>query len=337
MVKLFIGLGALIFVAGAIAVGLALPYVVLERGFTQVIVGTVGMNAGLVLIGIGAVLREIRKGRLPGTAATSAAAISAAALDAPQVEAGSVAPHAIAVGAAVTGMTVATNTSIEAATDKLSQPEFEWPKLDASASGPEPELNLPRFELPPLDFPRIILSDANGTHLVDTTGAEQDMPGHDEFTRLRAALSDQLERPDSRDDGSAQADLEQAGVALDVNGEDNERSPAQADVAAEGEDVTFGSEPDDTDRPEVEAFEPPRDMPEPESPEPEAPEPEAPQITREVVSDEGVMRAYQVGDTAFTVYGDGTIRAETRDGQYTFQSMEEVRAFLAQEKLKARS
>lgn len=332
MVKLFIGLGALIFVAGAVATGLALPYVVLERGFTQVIVGTVGMNAGLVLIGIGVVLREIRKGRLSGIASTSAAA-----LDAPQVEAGSVAPLAIAVGAAATGITVAASAGIEAETDKLSQPEFDWPKLDASASAPEPELNLPRFELPPLDFPRIILSDANDRHLVDTTGAMEDMPGQDEFTRLRAALSDQLERPDSRDDGSSQADLAQAGVALDVSGEDNELSSAQADVAAEGEDVTFGSEPDGPDGPEAEAFESQRDMPETESPEPELPEPEAPQITREVVSDEGVMRAYQVGDTAFTVYGDGTIRAETRDGQYTFQSMEEVRAFLAQEKLKARS
>lgn len=55
-----------------------------------------------------------------------------------------------------------------------------------------------------------------------------------------------------------------------------------------------------------------------------APEPAA--------SEEGVVGAYQVGDAHFTIYADGSIRARTPDGEYSFASMDELKVYLASEK-----
>lgn len=49
-------------------------------------------------------------------------------------------------------------------------------------------------------------------------------------------------------------------------------------------------------------------------------------------SDEGVVGAYQVGETHFTIYADGSIRARTPDGEYSFASMDELKVYLASEK-----
>jgi len=49
-------------------------------------------------------------------------------------------------------------------------------------------------------------------------------------------------------------------------------------------------------------------------------------------SDEGVVGAYQVGDAHFTIYADGSIKARTPDGEYSFASMDELKVYLASEK-----
>lgn len=49
-------------------------------------------------------------------------------------------------------------------------------------------------------------------------------------------------------------------------------------------------------------------------------------------SEEGVVGAYQVGDAHFTIYADGSIRARTPDGEYSFSSMDELKVYLASEK-----
>jgi hypothetical protein len=48
------------------------------------------------------------------------------------------------------------------------------------------------------------------------------------------------------------------------------------------------------------------------------------------VSDDGVIAAYTVGDSAFTMYADGRIVAETPEGRYSFASMDELRLFMAE-------
>lgn len=47
-------------------------------------------------------------------------------------------------------------------------------------------------------------------------------------------------------------------------------------------------------------------------------------------SDEGVIAAYSVGDSAFTMYADGRILARTPEGEFTFASMDELKAFMAE-------
>lgn len=49
-------------------------------------------------------------------------------------------------------------------------------------------------------------------------------------------------------------------------------------------------------------------------------------------SDEGVIGAYQVGETQFTMFADGSIHARTPDGDYVFASMDELKTYLANEK-----
>lgn len=62
-------------------------------------------------------------------------------------------------------------------------------------------------------------------------------------------------------------------------------------------------------------------------------EPEQDQQSEQpAASDEGVIGAYQVGDTHFTMFADGSIRARTREGEYTFASMDELKSYLASEK-----
>ncbi|GAU80932.1 hypothetical protein [Bosea sp. BIWAKO-01] len=57
-----------------------------------------------------------------------------------------------------------------------------------------------------------------------------------------------------------------------------------------------------------------------------------PESPRPATSDEGVVGAYQVGDTHFTMYADGSIQARTPDGEYKFASMDELKTYLASEK-----
>lgn len=52
--------------------------------------------------------------------------------------------------------------------------------------------------------------------------------------------------------------------------------------------------------------------------------PEAP-----TASDEGVVAAYNVGDSAYAMLADGRIRVTTPEGQHLFQSMDELKAFMA--------
>lgn len=52
--------------------------------------------------------------------------------------------------------------------------------------------------------------------------------------------------------------------------------------------------------------------------------PEAP-----TASDEGVVAAYNIGDSAYAMLANGRIRVTTPEGQYLFQSMEELKAFMA--------
>jgi hypothetical protein len=94
-----------------------------------------------------------------------------------------------------------------------------------------------------------------------------------------------------------------------------------------------GDEPAAAVEPEGHAAEPEPELV-PEVEEPAAPEAVAPgsEADKPSASDEGIVGAYQVGETHFTIYADGSIQARTPDGDYAFGSMDELKAYLASEK-----
>ena len=108
----------------------------------------------------------------------------------------------------------------------------------------------------------------------------------------------------------------------------DERAEPEA-IGAEAETFAYPVEApvhEEPDTPHVEA------LPEPATvDEPQAEEPPAPADSR-AASDEGIVGAYQVGETHFTIYADGSIQARTPDGDYVFASMDELKAYLASEK-----
>lgn len=100
--------------------------------------------------------------------------------------------------------------------------------------------------------------------------------------------------------------------------------PAADVVEAEPADLAAVQEPDEA--PSVE-------MPESAAADaPPAEEVPAAAAESRPASDEGVVGAYQVGDAHFTIYADGSIRARTPDGEYSFASMDELKVYLASEK-----
>lgn len=64
----------------------------------------------------------------------------------------------------------------------------------------------------------------------------------------------------------------------------------------------------------------------------DAPEEEASAAAPPAASEEGIVGAYQVGDAHFTIFADGSIKARTPDGDYSFASMDELKIYLASEK-----
>ncbi|MDP3256035.1 MAG: hypothetical protein Q8M82_08565, partial [Bosea sp. (in: a-proteobacteria)] len=78
MIIFFILLGLGFVVGGAAAIVEGLPYMVLERGFTQVIIGTVVAVAGVILLALAWVLVEMR--RIKGSLSNAAMAMSLASM-----------------------------------------------------------------------------------------------------------------------------------------------------------------------------------------------------------------------------------------------------------------
>jgi len=92
LIAIFVLLGLGFLGGGAAAIVDGLPYLVLERGFTQVIIGTVVATAGVILLALAWVLVEVR--RVKATLANAAMAMSVASMAAgPQQQDLAVAAH----------------------------------------------------------------------------------------------------------------------------------------------------------------------------------------------------------------------------------------------------
>lgn len=120
-------------------------------------------------------------------------------------------------------------------------------------------------------------------------------------------------------DPTAAVEVEQPGWEAAVV-EAGELHLVAVDVEEEPEADMHAAEPE-------EATVPPESEPATASAEEIDSEPPVPEA-----SEEGVVGAYQVGDTQFTIYADGSIQARTPDGDYSFGSMDELKLFLASER-----
>lgn len=200
---------------------------------------------------------------------------------------------------------------------------------------------------------------------VEKAAAAED--GLDEFSALRASLAGHLNEPE-RETGriepsfspepdpfaAAESWMDRAAPARREPWLDTPpaEEPARVDEAAPlwpprteapafhvpAEPATVGVEgethadPAETLAPEEPADASAEELPEPVvTDEPQAEEAPAVAGSRPA-SDEGIVGAYQVGDAHFTIYADGSIRARTPDGEYSFASMDELKVYLASEK-----
>lgn len=267
MVILFTGLGLLLFFGGVGTALYGLPYLVLEYGFTSVIGGIVAATGGLVLIGIGVLVREVRRVGLKLTVAGIPA----------------VRP--------------------ETATPPAKADDLPAPVPDI-ADTPRPDQQGDLFE-PGLARAAVAVAAAGGA-----VAASRASP----FDKIERALEDVLET--TRGEG-------RNGTATT----DDEPRPAHPardpDDDGKGADFAFADSDALAPEPEPEAA---GANEEPETRTTDAPPPER----RPVSSDEGIVRVYTIGDSSFTMYSDGTIRADTPQGARYFATMDELKAYLDQ-------
>ena len=183
--------------------------------------------------------------------------------------------------------------------------------------------------------------------------AAEPEPEVDEFRALRESLTSELNAPSyapRRVEPDLSLDRPLFGGGEEFIPGSARREPSFAPVEAEAEPAAAAEPPPPPawpprteaagfDRPLPPAVEEPAAPPPPPPPvqEPQAEpelldEPEAPASEDRPSSDEGIVGAYQVGDAHFTIFADGSIRARTPDGEYSFASMDELKVYLASEK-----
>jgi hypothetical protein len=279
LVKLFIGLGLLLFSGGIGAALYGLPYLVLEYGFTLVIGGIVGATGGLVLIGMGVLLKEVRR-----------------------------------VGLKLTGSPQ--QAAIIASTKEASPPVVD--QVDTLKPDSQGELFEPGVAAG-------IAKTALATAAVG--GAAFAASRVSPFDKIERALEDVLET--TRGDAKVVSETDETGRDS-VNGGLNASREEQAGIRtlsfADGEtraETTDRADQDEVNLPGLPLSEVATIRSDPSA------EPSSPDY-QPVSSDEGVVRVYTIGDSSFTMYKDGTIRANTPQGMLTFSTMDELKTYLDQ-------
>lgn len=398
MITLFIIIGLVGLGGGLATIVDGLPYLVLERGFTQVLGGVTAATGGLIILALAWVLIEIRRMRsaLPSAPAQPAqppqpviqteAPVSAAPLvgmgqassyatplntSAPVLGAIAVGAAAATAGAVMAGPLETRPVDEEEAAEPPHEENVTSSDAEATSEAPEPE---------PASGPEFDRSDLPADGWAPASWPEAASPARasDPFAEAIAAAMQphQYEAPQAADD-SDDRDADPADKAPDVASvegidllRENLLGPAPSasalDTAPEPEpeaadawmlsvrredswmtslpsareeaapppaDLPVDEAEDEPapDAPELEAAAPAEPELEVAEPEP-APEAEPTEPSPPASSEEGIIGAYQVGDAHFTIYADGSIKARTPDGDYDFDSMEELKAYLASEK-----
>jgi hypothetical protein len=314
--RLFIGIGLVMLVAGLAAIGLGLPYIVLERGFTQVIVGTSVAASGVVLTALGIVLRDVRSLRSLVSGLRASAAVDASARDGvspPEATASSKTSGLAVAGASAAALAGGIMLAAGAKADDTAPGKADGAIEDVVAELPE---NLPALAaaLPSVE--------------ADDLSAKIDMAVGD-LSALRSNLL-----AEHHDGSDAQGD--EAGTDDHAPAQETAAAPATHMMDAEADDAPIAV---DADQGDVEAEEPVAAIP--AELETEATEKTVAVIDDEdaliapahpVASDEGIVGVHTVGASTFTMYSDGTIRAETPEGPMQFPDVAALKLYLAGER-----
>ncbi len=235
-------------------------------------------------------------------------------------------------------------------TELAFEPEPETPEIAARPDEPSAEPG-------PIWWPQV---DRAGDEGRQAAKAASD---YDDFSALREQLTDALAAP-----GTA-PEVEPPRRSLDVVGDwmaprpwppvtqprSSDALEALEEPAAASDEVPLAAEepagtapdevqeasvqglPDETEPAAAAEPEAEEAVPEVETPVAAETPPVAAPADQPPASDEGIVGAYQVGETHFTIYADGSIQARTPDGDYVFASMDELKAYLASEKSRLES
>ncbi|MBB3901143.1 hypothetical protein [Methylobacterium brachythecii] len=302
MIVALFALSLVMILGGIAAVTQGFPYVRLESGQVLVMGGATAASAGAVLLGIAMALIEVRRlisrlGQRHGGDVVSEPALTATAvpLHAPAIE--EAAPVSIGPAAATAGAAAATagaaglaGVALGAARDMFSRDRR--PSLDPTpARSLEAEPTLPLPDLPPPAVPGPVPPPAPGEPILqdeDLFAWPDDQVGHGP----RAAPDMPIE--------------EQAAVAApepDPAQEEFALRPALEDPAPENKAAAVDVAPV--------AEEPSATETEPQKPE-----------------ELQVVGTYSSGANTYVMFANGTIQADTPRGKFTFQSLDELKAFV---------
>lgn len=313
-------LGVVLTMGGVALAVYGSPYYMLDWGGTFMVSGALVGCTGLILTMMGSLLRQVAGLRadlkaalvagtpppvVAGTASTHAPKLPAeltAAQRVPTQSATTPDPGATtALAAGVAGVAVGGGLAV-AARDILSSvaPESE-PQLATKPGEARPSLP---------DEPASRYAEGDAPSLPSSEAGTAPKPDPDEV----ASSALEADVTDHRSDLDANLSSLRAKLTDDLTTE--EPLDGSLDAAVRFDAAT------DT-------------LPEPANArnEPESVEASAPSRSEPAASQEGVIAAYTVGQTSFTMFADGRIRAEMPDSVKEFTSMEELKAFMAQRRL----
>ncbi len=302
MVLALYGLAAAMVAGGAWAIVQGLDYVVLERGWTMVIAGSVVATGGLLLVGIARAVAalqriegELRRGaeRLARSSLPDAppprpnlANLGAALPDLPSL---SPAP-ALGAGAASVGGLGVGGLGAAAVASALGQGE--------AAASPPPPVVEPPTRISPL------LADAPVPRRTDPEEAPRPEP--------EPSPSDESEPAILRGTRAGDEPPEEESrfaVHFDEPQVATPEEPARDEPARTELRSTIVDAPEPDERPDASAS----------NDEPAETEPE--ELT--------VLGTYSSGGNTYVMYSDGSIQADTPSGRFTFASLEELKEFIA--------
>jgi hypothetical protein len=287
MVVALLVLSLAMIVGGVFAVVLGWDIVLLERGWTMVIAGSIGAGSGAVLLGIAGVIARLSRIRSElASLHDEMTRLGAPVPPPPVMDEAAAVSSALLAGGAAAGDEPRSSVAVAEAEERS-------------------QATLPLFMRPA------------------EAGEDSRVTDRDDAASLRAERARVLEREGSDEAIAAEVPSRTEGGAAAVlsSGDDRALPPFepedQADrVSSAPEEAELVPSAQPVRRPE------PVDEPEPEparEPDEKAPGEPAP----------AVIGTYNSGDNRYVMFSDGSIEAETPEGVFRFNSLDELKEFIA--------